>query len=322
MGVNGTVAAIGYGLGMLLGGYLVKTFGWSAIFWFNLPFGIVAVLLSAVILVEEKISEFSGPQTSFDYLGCLLFAIFIGSLMLCLSSKISQFERISFIVFSVVGFGFFVLRENKAATPLLDLALFKIHSFSIGACLRLLITIIYSSSLFFIPIYTQDYLHLNALESGITMVPLSIALFFAGPIGGMLSDKLGSRWIIAAGFLACSSAVVILNLLDGDVGYKIHVGMFLMGVGMGFFVPSNNSTTLRAIPPLHIGFVSGFLWSMAYIGTAVGTDFSALLLATEKNRMLDNPIAIVIGQSTTFHLLIPCALLGVVLCWLRPAKRA
>jgi EmrB/QacA subfamily drug resistance transporter len=326
MGVNGTVASIGYGVGLLIGGYLVKTYGWQSIYLLNLPFGVAAIVMSCIVLAEKKISAPSHPDDSFDYLGAILFALTIGSFMLSLTNNPFKDGHLLFALFGVISLGLFILRELKSSNPLFDISLFKLPSCVFGTLLRLIITIIYSACLFLIPIYTQSQLHLTPLHSGILMAPFSIALFFLGPLGGKLSDRLGSRWIMVSAFLFCSLAMFILSRINGESIPSIYWGMFLLGAGVGFFVPSNNSTTLNAVPILHVGFVSGFLWSMAYIGTAIGTALSSYFLEHSLEKVGENindlqspsvQLPFLKAQSEVFQLLIFLALIGALLCFLR-----
>lgn len=263
MGINGTVASIGYGVGLILGGYLVKKFGWSSIYWLNIPFGLFGIFLASIVLVENKIRESASPPSSFDFIGAILFTVFMSCTMLILNGQFSNELRIYFAIGSISCLGFFILREFTALAPLIDMRLFKIHSFSIGVFLRLLITVISSSCLFFIPLFAQYNLQLNSSQSGLIMAPFSVALFIFGPLAGKLSDRIGFRWITTCGFLLSVMALFVLSTLHAPHSYKIPLAMFFLGGGIGFFVPSNNSSSINAVPPLHVGFVSGILWSPA-----------------------------------------------------------
>lgn len=331
MGVNGTVYSFGYGVGLLIGGYLIETFGWPSIYVLNLPFGIVAMVLTFIILDEKKITAEQPPAYPFDYLGAILFALMIGSFMLSLAHNIIKEGHLYFALFGTLSLGLFILRELKCLHPLFHMNLFKLSSFQAGTFLRLAITVISSSCLFFIPVYTQSQLHLSPLESGIAMAPFSVAMFFLGPLGGKLSDKIGPRWITTSAFLACALSMFILSRLNGTSISEIYIGIFILGSGVAFFVPSNNSTTLNSVPVLHVGFVSGFLWSMAYIGTAIGTALSSYFLqdslakAGENINDLHSPavhLPFLNAQNDVFQMMILVSLLGAILCCFRSQKRS
>lgn len=337
MGINGTVASIGYGSGLILGGYLIEHFGWRSIFWLNFPFGLFASILALLVLSEKRImgsTIIKKEKHHFDYWGAILFCIAVGSLVVVLKLGLGGPYLFLFIL-GLSALGFFILREMKAHFPLIDLQLFKNDSFTIGSITRLLITVIMSACLFLIPFNTQIELNLSPLQSGMIMAPFSIALFFLGPVGGRLSDKLGSVGITSTGFLACGIGLMILITLLGHDDLKsdlvkIAIAMFFLGWGIGFFVPSNNSTTLNAIPSFQVGVVSGFLWSMAYIGTAIGTALCALILRakgleniigrmTQSNQIASSGASqsLLNAQKTVFWILLILSIIGFFLCLLR-----
>jgi len=269
MGINGTVASIGYGTGLILGGYLIENYGWQSIYWINFPFGIFAIVLGLLVLSEKKI-----------------------------------------------------LFQNRA--PLFTLQFFKNKDFVIGSSSRFLLTTVSSACLFVVPFFTQINLNFSPIKSGLVIAPFSIALFFAGPLGGKLSDLQGAKKITCLGFLFCSIGLIVLislnaHAIDLDT-IKIALGMFFLGWGVGFFVPANNKITLNAIPSSQVGIVSGFLWSMAYLGTAAGTGLSGILLPkTDVDSFPEDPHGFVQAQRLIFFVLLAFSLLGLVLCLVRGA---
>lgn len=334
MGINATVASVGYGIGLVVGGYLIERFGWRSIYWLNLPFGLSAILLGLFILSEKKIIGAKHPEKkhSFDYLGAILFALFFSSCILLLKEARGKYAMY-LIGSSGLALILFVMREMKASFPLINIALFKNKNLTIGATTRLLITIIYSACLLLIPFYTQIDLKFTPLQSGMIMLPFSLALFFLGPFGGKLSDKKGSIWITSLGFAICTVGIIILTTLSSrhDLALnaiKIAVSMFCIGWGVAFFVPSNNSTTLNAIPAHDVGVVSGFMWSMAYLGTAIGTALCGVLVfqahgiknVIRNKEVLEKAIpstifdSILSAQNLVFQILIAVSITGLLFC--------
>lgn len=337
MGINGTVASIGYGVGLVIGGYLIQNFGWRSIYWLNLPFGLCAMLLGSLILSEKKIVGAKHPakKYAFDYWGALLFALLFINCILLL--KEAREKSAFFYAGAVVATGIlFVIRETNAPFPLIHIDLFKNRNLSIGASTRVLITIIYSACLLLIPFYTQIYLKFTPFHSGLILLPFSIALFFLGPIGGKLSDKKGSLWITSSGFVISAIGLIILTTLSNNQHTTIHAikiaaAMFCIGWGIAFFVPSNNSTTLNAVPPHEVGVVSGFMWSMAYLGIAIGTALCGLFLfqnptiesalkdQTGAKKTISSALSESIAheQNLVFLILIGISIFGLLLCLMR-----
>lgn len=333
MGINVTVVSIGYGVGLLAGGYLIEKFGWPAIFWLNFPIGLIAILLGMLIFVEKKISIHEKKKGHFDYGGALLFVVSIACFLLSMNFQLRS-QSLYFLFGGLVMLGGFLIWEWKVPFPMLKLDLFKISSFSIGSSTRLLITSISNSCLFLIPFYTQINLGLSPSQSGLAMASFSLALFILGPIGGKLSDKFGAKSITTLGFVACGFALLTMIALSKFQSIEVSisltiVGMFFLGIGIGIFVPSNNNMTLKAVPPTEVGVVSGFLWSMAYLGIALGTSFSALVVTHKaeslgasfniKEKLKSAFLSQMFSSAQTMifeYLLIICAL-GIILCLLR-----
>lgn len=334
MGINGTICSIGYGCGLILGGYLIEYFGWRSIFWLNCPFGLFAASLAILVLSEKRIIKSileTEKKYRFDYLGSIFFAVGMGSFIFSLKTESLSTFALLIAVF-LIALILFAFQERKTHSPLIDINIFRNKVFIIGSISRLLITVIYSSCLFLIPFYTNISLHLTTAEGGMVMAPFALALFFFGPLGGRLSDKTDPVWIMTLGFVFCGIGICILATLNDGSHLRIDLiktgsAMFFMGSGIGFFVPANNSSTLNAIRHSQVGVASGFLWSMAYTGIAIGTALGGAMFRLKGLEGISKAQAqpnytvpadvlhsLLTAQKTVFFILLPLSIIGAFIC--------
>jgi len=346
MGINGTVYSVGYALGFTVGGWFISAFGWRSIFLVNLPIGLVAIALGLIILVESRLTSGKKTGETFDYIGMVFSIVAIGGLMIGLEGWANHGHltgfRIGLLTAGAISLVVFIVVELRAASPLLDVRLFRLPLFSVGTSTRFLNNGIGASVAFLIPFYTQIALGFTPLQSGLLMLPYSIALGMCGPLAGRLSDQFGARWMTSGAFFSGGLALFWLSTLkvippgaslDGTI-FHVALGMLFLGAASGFFVSPNNSITLNAVPSHQTGAASGCLWCMSFLGTAVGTAFSAAVLHDGESSAggrealqyhatgLVDPMleTILLRQQTeVFHYLMIFSLIGCVTCFLRGA---
>ena len=344
MGINGTVYSVGYALGFTLGGWLIYAFGWRSVFLVNLPIGIAAIILGLLVLIESRLTLEKKSDETFDYLGLIFSVLAIGGFMVGLEGWVTHGRldgpRLALLLTGAVSLVIFILVELRNPTPLLDVRLFRLRLFSLGTLSRFLNNAVGDSCTFLIPFYTQIALGFTSVESGLLMLPYSIAFAISGPWAGRLSDQFGARWMTTGGFFCQGLSLVWLSTLkDIPPGesmvltiWQIALGMIFLGASSGFFVSPNNSFTLDAVPARQTGAASGCLWCFSFLGSAIGTACSASLLhrgmgvhtgkATTQStstNLLDPGVASILvhNQTEIFHGLLFFSLLGCAICYLR-----
>lgn len=204
MGVFLIAMLVAPAIGPTLGGYLVEYVNWRWIFTVNVPIGAVGLILAASILPEFK----SGDAGRLDLPGALTAAAGLFCLLLAVS-KSSEWgwwdeKTVLLLVCSLFSLALFVVLELTAEKPLLDLRVFKYATFTMANFMIVVISISMFSALFYIPLFLQRMRGLGAMETGLLMLPASLAEAVAMPIVGRLYDRTGPRAIAIIGLLLMS----------------------------------------------------------------------------------------------------------------------
>ena len=164
------------------------------------------------------------------------------------------------MLISVGLLGAFIRWELQAATPMMDLRLFKRKLFALGVSASFISFLGNSSVRFLMPFYLQSVLGYTPGQIGLIIVPSALAMVVLGPLSGRLSDRYGWRIFNVGGLLLSVTGLFLLSVLREDSSLVlVMAGMILQTSGTGVFNPPNNSSILSAVEPSEYGVVSGFL---------------------------------------------------------------
>jgi MFS family permease len=162
------------------------------------------------------------------------------------------------IMLSGVMFVAFFIYERRVAQPVLDMALFKIRSFTAGNVASMLNALTLSALVFELTLYLQLVRGFSAFQAGIALVPMDVAMILLSPISGRLSDKYGSRGLTVLGLGISSLALVLLaNLSANTDAVLIVVPLVLSGAGAALFRSPNLRSIMGAVPPERRGIANG-----------------------------------------------------------------
>ncbi|MEM3670780.1 MAG: MFS transporter [Thermoprotei archaeon] len=279
IGTNQVVGIAGSVIALVAGGILTSTLGWRSIFWINLPVGTFATLWAYAKLHEVK----TVSKESIDYVGNLLFAPGLG--LVLFSSTIGALQGfglqyVSLLVLGLLLIAGFVYIELHVAHPMVDMRLFRIREFASGAAANLLNSIARGGLSLVLVIYLQGALFLSALQSGLDLVPFSLAFVSSGPLSGFLSDKYGSRPFVTAGIVIGSAALLWFALLPAGAPYtEIVAPMILAGFGGGVFAAPNLASIMNAVPSARRGVASGMSSLLFNVGLLLSITMSFIIMA-------------------------------------------
>lgn len=326
LGVLVTAVAIGNMLGPSAGGVILSLLNWNAIFFVNVPIGIIVFLLGIKFLPASKRS----PE-KMDKKGAVL--QFLGTTLLFVSLIASQQMGLlnpyilAGILFAFVFIVWFLMIEKKQRQPLLDPTIFKNMQFSLNLLCALTSFVCLAASSILIPFYLQNTLKLSPIQAGIFMMlsPFILAIF--SPIFGGISDKVQSEKIILIGLFVMSAGFLLMSRLS-EHSLIVFCAVFVstMAVGQALFQPANNSLIMSTCPKNKLGIVGSINSLVRNLGQIVGITLSTSLLYSFMShkvgyRVYDyikgKDFVFVYGMRNVYLILVFLCLIGVLLTALR-----
>jgi EmrB/QacA subfamily drug resistance transporter len=288
IGIQGAVQAIAMAVGPFVGGILISTIGWRAVFYINIPIGILGTLAALYILPPNQTS---GKKESIDYLGTVFFASGLAFLVLAFNEVVNLGWGSSTIMVyflnSFILLGLFVLTETRVKHPLIDLKLFKNSTFLIGNLTGMMSYYVLFAVLFLMPFYLEKVLNLSPVMTGSLLTPIPLAMAIVAPFAGHISDKYGSRIMTASGMFVSALACFSLLFLGTVANLPLLIAeLIFLGIGMGMFTPPNNSAIMGAAPKDKLGLAGGVLNMMRSLGLIFGVDISGLIFTKLEHQYL------------------------------------
>jgi EmrB/QacA subfamily drug resistance transporter len=286
IGIQGAVQAVAMSIGPFVGGVLITAIGWRAIFYINVPIGILGTLAALLILPRDEVKK---EKEKVDYLGTAFFSSGLLFLVLAFNEAVrlglTSPKILSSFGLAVVLIGLFVITELKVKYPLVDLNMFRSFTFSAGNLTGMLSYYVLFAIMFLMPFYLERVVGYSVALTGGLLTPIPLAMAIVAPWAGSVSDRRGPRLMTTAGMLLCALACFLLMLLGESSHLALLVGiLILLGIGMGLFTPPNNSAIMGAAPRDKLSVAGGILNMMRSLGLIFGVDISGLIFTSLEDR--------------------------------------
>ena len=258
--------------GPLLGGPLIDGFGWRSVFLINLPIGLIGMWM-AFKYINESRSE--TKTTHFDWWGASVLAVVLGTLVLVLDQGASWgwgslSSIISYLVI-IASTALFIRIESRTPEPIVDLKFFKIPAFVNTIGNNFVIFMGMMGSIFLIPIFAQTFLGYDATQSGYLFIPMAAALMIGAPLGGRLTGRVQSRYVIFWSTLVAGIGILFFTRIDPrSTALDIILPLSIMAFGMGFGMAQRTNVIASVVAPNEIGQASGVLALARNIAGAFG----------------------------------------------------
>jgi DHA2 family methylenomycin A resistance protein-like MFS transporter len=309
-------------LGPVIGGLLIRAFGWPAIFVVNLP-----VALLAAVLTVTAVRESPNPTPGrLDLPGQAL----AGAALSLLAGAAIEGGRQGFsaripVVLLIAGAGSllaFLLVEHRRPEPMLPLGYFRDRAYAAANADGLVMGFIMFSILFVFALYFQQIAGDSALQGGLSFIPLCGAFAITGPLIGRLVHRVGHRAPMATGLTLISLGALLLARLGVDSGYgQVWPAFLIIGVGYGMTSTPMAAAVLAAVPSRRSGMASATNNTARQIGGVFGIAIlGSLLPATPDSRNYAQHF--VAGLHGGLLAAAICALLGAALAATRIPRRA
>ncbi|MDA8165740.1 MAG: MFS transporter [Desulfobacteraceae bacterium] len=288
IGVQGAVQAIAMAIGPFVGGVLIASVGWRAIFYVNIPIGILGTIAGLLILPPKREVM---KKEKIDYLGAALFASGLASIVLAFNEGVklgwSSHAILMYFASGIVLMTAFVITELKVEYPLIDLKLFRNPTFALGNLTGMMSYYVLFAVMFMLPFYLEKVLGYSIVLTGSLLTPLLLAMAAVAPLSGHISDKYGPRIMTTSGMMLSALACLALLLAGPSVQLPLLlVIVILLGMGLGLFTPSNNSAIMSAAPVEKLGMAGGLLNMTRSMGLILGVDISGGIFTMLEHRYL------------------------------------
>ena len=307
IGVYGFVASAGGSIGLLAGGVLTQSINYHWIFFVNVPIGIVTALLAQRLVPNDK---GIGLRQGADVAGAVLIT---ACLMLTVYTIVKpaaedgwgSAQALGLLALSLALLAAFIVRESRAATPLVPLRIFRSRTLS-GANVVQALTVAGMFGMFFLgSLYLQRVLGYDALQIGLAFLPGTLimgtlSLKFSEP----LMMRFGAKRCLIPGLILVAIGLLLFARAPVDGSYVVDVlpTMVIMSVGIGISFPPLIALAMASAPPQDAGLASGVVNTSAQIGGAIGLAVLATVSASRTGHLLADGHSAAAALTSGYHL--------------------
>lgn len=276
----GVVLAPAVGPG--IGGVLVELFGWRSIFFFVVPFCLVALWMAGRYLPQSAPggTEMRSDRR-FDIAGLVLLSVAILSLLNAMVElqQGSQGAAAGLLGLAALALAAFVHRERRTAHPLMQLGMFRHAQFAFGSCVAFMYGAALFGSTYLLPVFMQLALGLPPSQAGGALLPAGISLWLTIALTGRLANRFPLHQVVAFGLaLLAASFVLMVSVGPGTALWLIALWIAVGRIGLGFVLPSLNLGAIRGLPTALIAQASSGVNFMRQLGGAVGVSLAGIFL--------------------------------------------
>jgi len=278
LGMQATLTYLGMSIGPGLGGFLIQHFGWPAIFYVNVPIGLVMLRMAKRTLQADR----GTTEQPFDPAGASTMALTLAALLFVLSKGgdwgWSHPLILCLVAVAAVSGTAFVLTERHVQHPALDLSLFVNRTFS-GSVLAAYLCYLATGALtFLMPFFLMIGGGFTAIRTGAFMTAVPVGMMALTGPSGWLSDRIGVRFPATAGMSAMGVGIALLSGIRLNVAPAyLAACLALVGVGAGLFTAPNNSALMGSAPQKLRGVAGAILAAARTVGFASGITLAGLI---------------------------------------------
>lgn len=280
IGIWGAVFGVALALGPVVGGLLIDTLGWRAVFWINLPIGVVAISACAMLVPESRSATIRG----IDPIGQLLAAGSLFGLVFVLIESPGRGWTHPWIVMTaiaaVLAFVGFLRYESRHPEPFIDLRYFRSIPFAAATATALSVFIVWGAFLFMMSIYLQGWRNYPAVHAGLLMLPVGVAVLVVSPMSGRLVGRFGNRpSLLIAGLMTAVASMMLAFLEPTAPRWLLMLIFTAVGITFGMVSVPVNYAAVSGMPQDRAGAAAGVANTSKQLGISLGVALSGVLAA-------------------------------------------
>ena len=273
LGVWGTVASMGIAAGVLFGGVLTTVFDWRAVFFINVPIGVVTWLLTRRTVARAAATgarigqlDLPGAVTAVTGLVALVYAIEQTNTRGWSPVTVSAFAAAALLL------GAFAVLERRLRQPLVPPQIWRVRSLISASVVMAGVTGAVVGAIFLTSLYLQQVLGSSPVVAGLQFLPLAAAITLSAGVASKLLPQYGARVLIGVGLVIATAGALLLCTVDPGSGYLTGVlpGFLVMGAGVGPMFVAISVAAMSEVPHELSGLASGLMMTGHEIGAALG----------------------------------------------------
>jgi len=317
IGVQSTFIYLGIAVGPALGGFICEFLDWRYLFFFMVPF----VLIALAYILRFKREVISEASASMDYRGALLYGATISLTMYGVIS-LPELWALPLIAAGLAMLAVFIRAMKRSASPVLDLGVFRFKVFS-RACIAAYTNYASSYSVsFFLALYLQSVGGLTPMRAGLILLIQPVVQVLLTAKFGSYSDRIADKRVLPTGGMVLTCAAVFMIMFMGTAPDYLYIAavLVLLGVGYGMFSAPNTNAIMSSVPPRHRGEASGMIAVVRQIGMMTSMSVAmcciALIMGSADNIVAPYEDFIDVIRAA-FAICLAMCVAGTVLSWFR-----
>jgi EmrB/QacA subfamily drug resistance transporter len=272
LGILAGASAFFAAIGPVLGGVLTAV-DWRLVFLINVPLALGAIALTLV--ATPRLSPDESGRRGIDWGGAMLFAVAMVGLVFGLSEGQPEGwaspKTIIPLAAALLAFVLFVRWQRRAASPLIDLTLFRRMNLLASTISQVLAGMLELGLGYLLPFYLLLVVGVGPVTAGLVLIPGTIPIILAGPLAGRMFDRVGGRWPLTAGFLVLALSGALLAVGAGsETAVGLLPGLIAQGVGLGIVLTVNDPVGMNAVDDADQGSAAGIINTAEQVGGAIG----------------------------------------------------
>jgi DHA2 family methylenomycin A resistance protein-like MFS transporter len=266
--------------GPLIGGVLIATLGWRAIFFINVPVALAGVWLALRYASETSQSRDRGVDVGGQLLAVLTLTALVAATIEGGVRGFGSAPVLGGFALAAVAGAVFVAVEARGARPMLPLRLFENRTFSVTAAIGLLMNIAFYGLIFAFSLLFQRAQGLTPLQTGLALAPIMVAITIANLLAGRIDQRFGPRRTVAVAIVVVAASCTALLGVDASTGYgAMVVQLAALGAAAGSIIPVITSELMGSVERTRSGVAAGTLNTLRQTGSAIGVSLFGSLLA-------------------------------------------
>lgn len=273
LAIWGTIGSLGIALGVLFGGTLTSAFGWRAIFFVNVPIGVVAAIQTLRLVGR---GERTGGLRGLDLPGAATLVSGLLALVYAIDGTqthgwASAHTVVAFVAAAALLTAFAAV-ERRVPAPLVPPHTWRVRSLVSASTVMAVITGAVVGAIYLSSLFLQTVLGSSAILTGLQFLPLAASITVGATVASQLLGRVQPRTMMVVGLIVVAAGALVLAAVGSDPSYAADVlpGFVLVGVGVGPMFVAISVAAMADVPAEHSGLASGVMMTGHEVGAALG----------------------------------------------------